>query len=102
MDVGHPNPDRDRREQHQQVFQNADPRDRAYAARQNKGCEQDDGNHHRWSAFNPAETGNGYDDAQPGHLQKEIREQEDNPDNADQRREIPVAVSHIEEVGLSL
>src|SRR5882672_3263394 len=80
INVRHVDANRHGSNEHQKIFQNTDPGHSSYAADKNKPCDEHDGNHHRLSAANTAETRYFNDNSKSRKLQLKIWNDGRDPD----------------------
>src|ERR1700719_1726403 len=83
--------------QHQYVFQDANPGYGAQSAGQNESRQQNDRDRHGRNAADAIVTCHFDDDSEPGDLEFEVGNHENNPHQRDRGDEILAAVSPLEE-----
>src|SRR5258707_9694389 len=102
INVWHCNTNKNRCQQQQTVLQDADPRHPANSTGKHKPRHDGESYDHGRSAMNPSEARHFNNDAEPGELKLQIRDDEDNSHQGYESRKIFAAVSHMKEIGLSL
>src|SRR6516165_4089481 len=89
-------------ENHQQILEDADPRDRPNAAGKYKSRDERDSNDHGRRAADALCARDLHDDSQSGQLELKVRNDENNSDDGNEGDQVSAAVPPPKEVRLGL